>query len=159
MDTGRLAYHALLIVDGHGWSARWIGRRGEEQSRPPHNTPKARGPPRKSREASEIGKKQVPTGGEAPSLYHSSLGFTRFQVSYVSIFNFKFRNSIGVSQNSNVWLVNSKLHKLNWQTTRDYFAIFSLRRTNVWIRHHHQSPLRFSHHSSSLDFLPSAIRW
>ena len=41
MDMGRLAYWAFLIVDGHDWSARWIGRQGGEQSRSPHNTSKA----------------------------------------------------------------------------------------------------------------------
>eukprot|EP00956_Cyclotella_meneghiniana_P033131 scaffold93674_cov80-Cyclotella_meneghiniana.AAC.2 len=46
---------------------------GPEQSRPLHNTLFSRGPPRKRREASGIGKKQVPTDGEAPSLYHSFL--------------------------------------------------------------------------------------
>eukprot|EP00956_Cyclotella_meneghiniana_P021026 scaffold37794_cov37-Cyclotella_meneghiniana.AAC.2 len=62
MDMGRPVYYALLIVDGHGSSARWIGRREPEQSRPPHNTPKARGPPRKRRE----NRVEVPTDGEGP---------------------------------------------------------------------------------------------
>ena len=78
MDMGRLVYWAILIVDGHGRSARWIDRRGPEQSRPPHSTLFSRGPPRKSREASDPKKKQVTTGGETPvTIPFISLGLKR----------------------------------------------------------------------------------
>eukprot|EP00956_Cyclotella_meneghiniana_P025615 scaffold53726_cov32-Cyclotella_meneghiniana.AAC.1 len=65
----------LLSTDGHGaarfreeidrrwpWLKRQVDRpSGARAITPPHNTLFSRGPPRKGREASEIGKKQVPT--------------------------------------------------------------------------------------------------
>eukprot|EP00956_Cyclotella_meneghiniana_P033248 scaffold94713_cov23-Cyclotella_meneghiniana.AAC.2 len=69
MDVmGRLGYYAFLIVDMTMVEIPVPVNRpsGEEQSRPPHNTPKARWPPKKSRGA-RSGKK-VLTNGEAPPL-------------------------------------------------------------------------------------------
>eukprot|EP00956_Cyclotella_meneghiniana_P040948 scaffold210128_cov17-Cyclotella_meneghiniana.AAC.1 len=69
----------LLSTDGHGaasipcafdrrwpWLKRQVDRPsgGGAITRPPHNTLFSRGLPRKSRGASGIGKKQVPTDGE-----------------------------------------------------------------------------------------------
>eukprot|EP00956_Cyclotella_meneghiniana_P033436 scaffold96176_cov61-Cyclotella_meneghiniana.AAC.1 len=56
----------MAMVEVPGGSA--VGGRSNHESRPPHDTLFSRGPPRKSRGASGIGKQQVPTGGEAPSL-------------------------------------------------------------------------------------------
>eukprot|EP00956_Cyclotella_meneghiniana_P028403 scaffold65819_cov58-Cyclotella_meneghiniana.AAC.3 len=58
----------MAMVEVPGGSA--IGGRSNHGRR---TTPFfSRGPPRKRREASGIGKKQVPPSGEALSLYHSS---------------------------------------------------------------------------------------
>eukprot|EP00956_Cyclotella_meneghiniana_P007763 scaffold10354_cov68-Cyclotella_meneghiniana.AAC.2 len=70
----------LLSIDGHEaasipcafdrrwpWLKRQVDRpSGEEQSRPPHNTPKARGPPRKK--PREWCRSPHPTDGEGPCM-------------------------------------------------------------------------------------------
>eukprot|EP00956_Cyclotella_meneghiniana_P033339 scaffold95101_cov46-Cyclotella_meneghiniana.AAC.1 len=105
----------MAMVEAPGGST--INRRGPEQSRPPYNTPKGRGPPRKSREASGIGKKQVPTDGKAPSHYHSFLGASRgdygaaaarffvFVEEYVVVS--RFRANDGLSIVSRIGVVSS----------------------------------------------------
>ena len=62
----RLIYYAFLAVEGDDVpSARCVGVGGEELNGAPHNTPKARGPPRKRRENGVV---EVPTDGEGPDL-------------------------------------------------------------------------------------------
>ena len=127
IDVGRLAYWAFLTVDGHGRSARWFMSQ---------HSPKARGPPRKSREESGWRGRGLVTQPFNLLVFYiiSYLDENKIvtqQTSRVKYFHFALENGSKEALFSPTRCQQSAMRSLNW--TLSPYSIFICLHKTIWV--------------------------